>query len=41
MCLNLLFYSRLQNAKNAKEMRRAQGLRFEIFNLELTIWLKG
>jgi hypothetical protein len=28
-------------AKNAKEMRRVQGLRFEIFNLELTIWLKG
>jgi hypothetical protein len=28
-------------AKNAKEMRRGQWLRFEIFNLELTIWLKG
>jgi hypothetical protein len=24
-----------------EEMRRVQWLRFEIFNLELTIWLKG
>jgi putative hemolysin len=28
-------------AENVEEMRRAQRLRFEIFNLEFTIWPKG
>jgi putative hemolysin len=28
-------------AEDTEEMLRAQRLRFEVFNLDLTIWLKG